>query len=100
MNTDRIKELQAETAYPDSISVQQALLKVWNETVRDNKVIEPQALAVLFHETYERLAPEYGYETRPDTKKFDPETDNGRLMIAVCEEIIHNLPTSDVLNKS
>lgn len=32
MNTDRIKEIQQETAYPDSISVQQALLKVWNET--------------------------------------------------------------------
>ena len=31
MNTERIKEIQKETAYPDSISVQQALLKVWNE---------------------------------------------------------------------
>ena len=31
MNTDRIKEIQSKTAYPDSISVQQALLQVWNE---------------------------------------------------------------------
>ena len=31
MNTERIKEIQQETAYPDSVSVQQALLKVWNE---------------------------------------------------------------------
>ena len=31
MNTDRIKEIQEETAYPESVSVQQALLKVWNE---------------------------------------------------------------------
>ncbi len=31
MTTDRIKEIQAETAYPNSTSVQQALLKVWNE---------------------------------------------------------------------
>jgi len=31
MNTGRIKEIQKETAYPDSISVQQALMKVWNE---------------------------------------------------------------------
>ena len=31
MNTDRIKEIQQETAYPESVSVQQALLKVWNE---------------------------------------------------------------------
>ena len=27
----RIKEIQKETAYPDSISVYKALLKVWNE---------------------------------------------------------------------
>ena len=32
MDTERIKEIQKETAYPDSVSVQQALLKVWNET--------------------------------------------------------------------
>ena len=31
MTTERIKEIQAETAYPNSRSVQQALLKVWNE---------------------------------------------------------------------
>jgi hypothetical protein len=31
MNSERIKEIQMTTAYPDSVSVQQALLKVWNE---------------------------------------------------------------------
>ena len=31
MTTDRIKEIQSKTAYPDSISVKQALLQVWNE---------------------------------------------------------------------
>lgn len=35
MNTDRIKEIQQETAYPKSVSVQQALLKVWNETAQE-----------------------------------------------------------------
>jgi hypothetical protein len=35
MTTDRIKEIQDKTAYPDSISVQQALLKVWNETEQE-----------------------------------------------------------------
>lgn len=35
MNTDRIKEIQHETAYPESVSVQQALLKVWNETEQE-----------------------------------------------------------------
>ena len=31
MNSDRIKEIQQTTAYPDSVSVKQALLQVWNE---------------------------------------------------------------------
>lgn len=31
MTTNRIKEIQDKTAHPDSVSVQQALLKVWNE---------------------------------------------------------------------
>ena len=35
MNTDRIKEIQNETAFPDSVSVCQALLKVWNETEQE-----------------------------------------------------------------
>lgn len=36
-----------------------------------------------FHEAYERLAPQFGYETRPETREFDPESPNGRLMMAV-----------------
>jgi hypothetical protein len=31
MTSERIKEIQQQTAYPDSVSVQQALLQVWNE---------------------------------------------------------------------
>jgi len=38
MNTDRIKEIQQETAYPESVSVQQALLKVWNECEQEKGV--------------------------------------------------------------
>ncbi len=41
-------------------------------------------MARQFHETYERLAPSFGYETRPETRQFDPSSPNGRLMIAVC----------------
>jgi len=47
-----------------------------------------EELARLFHDTYERLAPEYGYNTREDTKQFDPESANGKLMIAVCSEVM------------
>ena len=48
---------------------------------------DPLALAVLFHVTYERLAPGTGYVTRQETRIFDPESANGKLMIAVCSEI-------------
>lgn len=44
--------------------------------------------ARLFHDTYERLAPEFGYETRKDTRQFDPGSPNGKLMIAVCGEVV------------
>jgi hypothetical protein len=40
-----------------------------------------------FHEAYERLAPQFGYETRAETREFDPESPNGKLMIAVCREL-------------
>ena len=45
---------------------------------------QAEALARRFHETYERLAPQFGYETRPETREFDPTSPNGKLMIAVC----------------
>lgn len=51
-------------------------------------------LAQWFHDTYERLAPQFGYETRLDTKRFDATTPNGRLMVAVCEELRKGLAQS------
>lgn len=50
--------------------------------------ITAEELAVRFHDTYEALAPSFGYETREDTRQFDPSTPNGKLMIAVCEKIL------------
>lgn len=49
--------------------------------------LEPLALALRFHEVYERLAPSFGYETRTETRVFDPESKNGKLMVAVCAEL-------------
>ena len=50
---------------------------------------DAEALAQRFHETYERLAPSFGYETRKESAKpwCDVPEQNRRLMIAVCAEI-------------
>lgn len=45
------------------------------------------SLALLFHATYEELAPSFGYETRKETREFDAASPNGKLMIAVCERL-------------
>ena len=47
MNTKRIEEIQKETAYPDSISVQQALLKVWNECEQEKTLSIADVMAML-----------------------------------------------------
>lgn len=44
-----------------------------------------------FHETYDRLAQEFGYETREDTKEFDEKSPNGKLMIATIKEVLSKL---------
>jgi hypothetical protein len=57
----------------------------------------PEGLALVFHETYERLAPHFGYETRADTKVFDAASKNGRLMVAVCGELLDRMPADHPL---
>jgi hypothetical protein len=49
-----------------------------------------EALARFFHQTYEELAPSFGYETRKDSAKPWAEVPekNRRLMIAVCSRVI------------
>lgn len=53
--------------------------------------MSPEELAQKFHETYERLAPEYGYTTREASAvPWDQVPLNNRnLMVAVCREILH-----------
>lgn len=48
-----------------------------------------EKLATFFHKTYERLAPIHNYNTRDDTKDFDLESNNWKLMVAVCEEVLN-----------
>ncbi len=48
MNSDRIKEIQMATAYPDSQSVQQALLQVWNECQQERMYSEEEVKKIAF----------------------------------------------------
>lgn len=48
-----------------------------------------------FHDTYENLSKEYGYETREDTKLFNVNSNNGMLMYATVNEVI-----SPILNEN
>ena len=41
-----------------------------------------------FHDMYEKLASEYTYKTREDTKVFDINSNNGKLMYATVNEIV------------
>ena len=54
--------------------------------------MEAEELALMFHGAYERLAPKFGYDTRNDTRVFDVESNNGKLMLAVCAEILNRSP--------
>ena len=57
-------------------------------------MLTDEETARLFHDTYERLAPSFGYETRKETRKFDPSSPNGRLMIKVCGEVSRQIEAS------
>lgn len=54
---------------------------------------DAESVAKLFHETYERLAPYYSYETRIETRVpwEQVEERNKRLMIAVATEVLATL---------
>lgn len=55
--------------------------------------ITPEQLAQKFHETYECLAPNHGYQTRKESAVAwaNVPANNKALMIAVCGEIITEL---------
>ena len=59
----------------------------------ETKLKASEELAKKFHETYERLAPDFGYETREASAKpwKDVPENNKQLMIAVCGEILKAL---------
>ena len=70
MTTDRIKEIQNTTGYPDSVPVQQALLQVWNEVAQESNQVQA-GVSLNFAETkkeYDRFfyLYQYTYASSPD----------------------------------
>lgn len=62
-----------------------------------------ETLAQLFHETYERRAPEFGYKTRKETaipwNAIPADNANKRLMIAVAGEVLKVLEHEAVIRE-
>jgi phosphatidylethanolamine-binding protein (PEBP) family uncharacterized protein len=63
----------------------------------DLTLTEAELLAKLFHETYERLAPNYGYTTRKSSAVAweDVPEPNKSLMIAVADHVLDAVRSGD-----
>lgn len=77
MDSERIKEIQSETAYPESVSVQQALLKVWNECAQVGKTIVFPTMEKVRSEALSR----HGWAMPDDN---DADTENSELFEEAC----------------
>ena len=67
------------------------IMKYIDEHVTPIELPSDEELAILFHNKYEELAPKFKYETKIETKKFNKDSNNGKLMIAVCKQILEIL---------
>lgn len=67
----------------------------------ENQAITDEELAQAFHETYERLAPIFNYETRDESAVDweDVPESNKQLMIAVVSEIRELVDRSALTNQ-
>lgn len=70
----------------ESIAALRAALE--QESVEGYAIKGQEDLARAFHALYEELAPQFGYATRVETRTFDPQSPNGRLMIEVCKRLL------------
>lgn len=71
-----------ERAIVDRFDAAEAAPESWHEGI--------EQVAALFHATYERLAPEFGYRTRKASAVAweDVPAENRALMVATCREVL------------
>jgi hypothetical protein len=74
---------------PESVRQTQLFCEEAVEATRPKVGKSAEDLARAFHETYERLAPQFDYQTRPDSAKYwdDVPENNRNLMIMVAAVI-------------
>jgi len=84
MTTERIKEIQSKTAYPESISVQRALMKVWKECSQTQNI---KIKNLNFGEALEALK---------EGKKVAREGWNGKGMFLFLLPANDNVPTKAI----
>lgn len=82
--------LEPQRLTDEEYATQIKLLHRQREEAR--KYREAEEVAQAFHETYERLAPSMGYETRKGSQVpwADVPADNKRLMIATARSLLSN----------
>jgi len=78
---------------PKELTCNKHVTQVSNCYTSKPKELDWEKVAFLFHNTYEGLAPKFGYETRKDTKAFDTKSQNGQLMIATCKAVVSHYLT-------
>jgi transcriptional regulator with GAF, ATPase, and Fis domain len=90
MTSERIKEIQQQTAYPDSLSVSQALLQVWNECSQlPQRYVDVEAKENLYTEEQVREALFYALNINRTTCCTTRTTDS------IVREIIQSLKPND-----
>jgi S-adenosylmethionine synthetase len=89
------QSFQRSVGYSSSATKSQQISEKIVERFQGRYIMTAEDLAKLFHETYERLAPEYGYRTREASVvswEQVPEQ-NKKLMIATCDYVLKRLET-------
>lgn len=99
MTSERIKEIQEQTAYPESVSVMLALKQVWNECEQEQLRIanvskrfsSAEKMAEWLHNNYEEIALNNGWKTQDDCQVpfCDLPKENKQTMIELCERFLN-----------
>ena len=95
-HTDKNLQEMKEQANSPSLAAKQAYINALEKHLKvaelnSNQLLDAVELARKFHAAYEKLALQFGYTTRQDTREFNPASQNGQLMIATIQEVFSGI---------